>query len=223
MILEEFLASQNKIVVLDKSPDDVYCHLDLSVTNPQLSKEICSNSETLGAYIDDYINQRNATLAFGGYNEQRAIYQRSNIFNDNLSEERDLHIGIDLWAKADTKVFAAFNGKVHSMANNLGKGNYGPTIILQHTIENQNFYTLYGHLNLTCLQKLSVGQNIVQGQEIGSLGIEIINGDYPPHLHFQLIKNIADYSGDYPGVCQKSEANYFLANCPNPNLLLKLN
>ena len=49
-----------------------------------------------------------------------------------------------------------------------------------------------------------------------------MNGDYAPHLHFQIIKNIADYEGDYPGVSSKNDLDFYSANCPDPNLVLKL-
>jgi murein DD-endopeptidase MepM/ murein hydrolase activator NlpD len=61
-----------------------------------------------------------------------------------------------------------------------------------------------------------------KGQQIATLGDASVNGDYSPHLHFQIIKNIGDYFGDYPGVCSKTDLNFYLDNCPNPNLLLKI-
>jgi hypothetical protein len=40
---------------------------------------------------------------------------------------------------------AALDGRVHSFQNNDSLGNYGPTIILEHQVEDLTFYTLYGH------------------------------------------------------------------------------
>ena len=57
---------------------------------------------------------------------------------------------------------------------------------------------------------------------MATLGDATINGDYAPHLHFQIIKDIAENTGDYPGVCSKNKRNYYLDNCPDPNLLLKI-
>lgn len=222
-ILEEFLSTQKAIKVLHEPENGTYTHLDLSVANEDLSAEICSNSDTLGAFINKYLAERNANLAYGGYNEERAIYRRSEIFNDNQSDERNIHIGLDLWAPANTPVYAALEGTVHSFTYNEGKGNYGPTIILKHQIDNQEFYTLYGHLDLDCLKELKVGQAIEKEQKIGVLGDETVNGDYPAHLHFQIIEKIENNQGDYPGVCTKTEREFYLNNCPDPNLLLKIN
>lgn len=223
MSLHDFLIAHDKVVVLGETHDSKYSKLDLSVSNPELSVELCSSSDTLGQYINSFLERNNANMAFGGYNEERAIYRRSTIFNDNQSDERNIHIGLDLWAPANTAVFAAFDGEIHSFAFNQGKGNYGPTIILSHKIDTHQFYTLYGHLNEDSLNKLKVGAKVKQGEQIAVLGDESVNGDYPAHLHFQIISSIGDYVGDFPGVCTKSESEYYLSNCPDPNLLLKLN
>lgn len=222
MELQDFLKSYRKIVVLHEPLNSKYYKLDLSISNKDLTLETCGTSDKLGHYIDYVLQNNQATIAFGGYNEERAIYRRSTIFSDNESEERNIHIGLDLWAPAGTSVFAAFDGEVHSFNYNRGKGNYGPTIIISHEIENLKFYTLYGHLDVAALSNLTIGDKILQGQQIAVLGDESVNGDYPAHLHFQIIKNIANFSGDYPGVCKKSETEYYLSNCPDPNLLLKI-
>ena len=76
--------------------------------------------------------------------------------------------------------------------------------------------------SLVSFEKLKVGQGFKQGDKIATLGDANINGDYPPHLHFQIIKDIQGYKGDYPGVCSESDLGYYKGNCPNPDLLLKL-
>jgi uncharacterized protein YaeQ len=44
------------------------------------------------------------------YNEERNLYQRSTIFKDEDTEERNIHIGLDLWIKAGTPILAALEG-----------------------------------------------------------------------------------------------------------------
>ena len=84
------------------------------------------------------------------------------------------------------------------------------------------FYTLYGHLSLKSISHLKVGMAFKQGDLLGDLGKPDVNGDYPPHLHFQIIKDIQEFKGDYPGVCSKKHLDFYLKNCPDPNTLLKL-
>jgi murein DD-endopeptidase MepM/ murein hydrolase activator NlpD len=199
-----------------------YVPLDLSVTNHELMEMKPENASEFETFISNYLEKNNAEVAFGGYIEGRTLYKRSTIFKNDSIPERNIHIGLDLWTKADTAVLAPLSGKVHSFKNNIGLGDYGPTIILEHIIENEKFYTLYGHLSLESLENLSVGTFFNKGQKIATLGNSSVNGDYAPHVHFQIINDIEEYNGDYPGVCNTNDLNFYIENCPDPNLLLKI-
>lgn len=199
-----------------------YIPLNLNSDNKELEKIDITNAIAFENYIEQHLVNNNAKVAFGGYLETRNLYRRSAVFKNNVSEERNIHIGLDLWIKAGTTVLAALDGKVHSFQNNTALGDYGPTIILEHIIENITFYTLYGHLDLESLVGKVVGQIVKKGEIIAKLGSSPINGDYAPHLHFQIIKDIEGNIGDYPGVCSKKEFEFYSNNCPDPNLLLKI-
>jgi murein DD-endopeptidase MepM/ murein hydrolase activator NlpD len=77
-------------------------------------------------------------------------------------------------------------------------------------------------LSLDSLIGKKIGTKVKQGETIATLGSAPINGDYAPHLHFQIIFDIENKTGDYPGVCSKNDLTYYLQNCPDPNLLLKI-
>jgi len=53
-------------------------------------------------------------------------------------------------------------------------------------------------------------------------GMRFENGNWPPHLHFQIIIDIGNWQGDYPGVCKFSERERWLQNCPDPDIILQL-
>lgn len=217
------LKSIGNVKVIDASIDySEYVVIDLSHTNLEFEKFDLTNASIFHDFIEHYLQEKNAKVAFGGYIETRNLYKRSTVFKDSISDERNIHIGLDLWIKAGTAVLAALDGKVHSFKNNTSLGDYGPTIILEHDIEDIKFYTLYGHLSEECLSNLFVGKSFIKGEKIATLGNFPINGDYAPHLHFQIIKNIENYSGDYPGVCNIKDLDFYEENCPNPNLLLKI-
>jgi murein DD-endopeptidase MepM/ murein hydrolase activator NlpD len=212
------------LYVLDSNiQKSAYVALDLSVTNKALKTVDVSSSETLEMYINKHIEANNAQVAFGGYLETRGIYNRSDYFNDtNPETERNIHLGLDLWIAAETPIFTPLDSEVHSFQNNTNFGDYGPTIILKHTVDSFEFYTLYGHLSLTSISTIQVGEKFAKGAQIATLGDASVNGDYPPHLHFQIIKDMQDYQGDYPGVTSKKELDFYKENCPDPNLLLRL-
>ncbi|MGB3775249.1 MAG: peptidoglycan DD-metalloendopeptidase family protein, partial [Leeuwenhoekiella sp.] len=116
----------------------------------------------------------------------------------------------------------AYDGTVHSFKDNRNYGDYGPCVILKHDVKGFIFFTLYGHLSKETLEKLTIDQKVIAGEPIGHLGFPEENGDYPPHLHFQIILDLENYSGDYPGVSNTTNLSYFLNNCPDPNLLIKI-
>jgi murein DD-endopeptidase MepM/ murein hydrolase activator NlpD len=220
--LENFFSKLENIKVIENSiPYSKYTPIDLSVSNVDLSKIDMGNANDFETYVENILQKNNAKVAFGGYNEVRNLYKSSQLFNDDDNEERNIHIGMDLWIKAGTPILAALDGIVHSFDFNAGKGNYGPTIILKHSLENHLFYTLYGHLSMESIAEIEIGTLFTKGQQMATLGNSSVNGGYSPHLHFQIIKKIEDYFGDYPGVCSKKDVDYYLENCPDPNLLLK--
>lgn len=199
-----------------------YTPLNLAISNPSLATEQLNTAKDYEVFIQNHLNQNQAKIAYGGYLETRNLYQRSTVFNTTNTPERNIHIGLDLWINESAPIFAAIPGKIHSFKNNTALGDYGPTIILEHIIENHTFYTLYGHLSESSIENLQVGTSINQGEQIATLGLPPINGDYAPHLHFQIIIDMQNNIGDYPGVCALADVDFYKKNCPDPNLLLKI-
>lgn len=192
-----------------------FLKIDLSKKNPDLHTGTTDTVEGLSDYIFGRMKSAGAKCAFGGYGEKRDLYRRSPHFSIK-DTFRSVHLGIDFWMPTGTPVLAPIPGRVHSFKNNDHFGDYGPCILLEHFIDNQIIHSLYGHLSKTSLRKIKVGQIIGRGDQIGTLGTPDENRDWPPHLHFQLIKDLGEYRGDYPGVCRKKEKKYYLKNCPNP-------
>ncbi|MBW1295562.1 peptidoglycan DD-metalloendopeptidase family protein [Aquimarina litoralis] len=216
--------SQSFIPVVDtKFSKENYKFIDLSLNNALLKSIDVSSSNAFEAYINNYLHTHDALVAYGGYNEKRGIYNRSEHFNQQDPEtERNIHLGLDVWCDSGTAVLAPLAGKVHSFKNNKNFGDYGPTIILEHSIQDITFFTLYGHLSENSIKNLHEGKSFVKGDVIAELGTAEVNGDYAPHLHFQIIKDMQGNQGDYPGVSNKIHLDFYLENCPDPNLLLKI-
>ena len=220
-MLEKILKKSKFSPVIDGEPAD-YVWIDISEANEELAKFDITNASHFSEYINLFLKENNAKIGIGGYNEARNIYKRSETFNSSDLVERFIHLGVDLWTKAYTSVSAPLKGKVHSFGNNLGVGNYGPTIILEHNLKGEKFYTLYGHLTKDSIEDLIVGEAIDKGEMFAAIGNFPTNGDYPPHLHFQVIKDVKGMKGDFPGVTSNAQQVEDLANCPDPNLILKI-
>lgn len=204
-------------------------HFDFTEKNEALQKIDLADTDMFCKYINDLLRNAHAKFGIGGYNELRTLYSRSTLFNtdkdqNSVEEEpRRLHLGIDIWGNERTKIFAPMEGTIHSFAFNNNFGDYGATIILKHQLEGAIFYTLYGHLSLDDLQNIKDSDYIKIGQPFAHFGKPEENGHWPPHLHFQIIEDISNYKGDFPGVCKFSERKKYLLNCPDPDLILQMN
>lgn len=206
--------------ILGKSMTDYkLCKMDFTKNNVELFNVDLNNTEKFSKYVFEKINSNNCDFGIGGYAENRIIYRKSEHFNTE-EEPRTIHLGVDIWASAETPFYTPIDGKVNSFANNNNYGDYGPTIILEHVLESKTFYTLYGHLSLQSIDNLFVGKKFNAGTLLGFIGNFPDNGDWPPHLHFQIIDEIGNFLGDYPGVCKLSECEFYLKNCPDPDLAL---
>lgn len=220
--LSSLTASFTPVIDENLSTEE-YVEIDLSAENKALEKIDITSASAFEEYIQGHLQQNQAKVAYGGYMEKRALYRRSAYFSGSNSEEtREIHCGMDLWCDAGSKICAPLWGKVHSFKDNQNFGDYGPTIILEHHFQQQIFYTLYGHLSLDSLTNLQKEQTIKAGEVFARLGSAEVNGDYAPHLHFQIIKDLEGRIGDYPGVCTVKDQARFAENCPDPNLLLKI-
>lgn len=197
--------------------------LDFTEKNQALEKIDLQDIEEFSTYINDELKANHAKFGFGGYDELRVLYKRSSLFDEGDAEEpRLLHLGIDIWGDEGTEIFAPLDGVVYSYAFNNNYGDYGATIILSHHMDGLEFFTLYGHLSLADIQNLKEGQEVKRGQKFAHFGKPAENGQWPPHLHFQIINNLSGCHGDYPGVCKLSEREKYLANCPDPDIILQL-
>lgn len=194
--------------------------MDFSESNPDLNKVYSTNISEFNSYVFGQLETENAKYGVGGYLERRAVYRRSQMFATAASDFRNIHLGVDIWTAAHAPVFAPLEGIVHSFQDNDSFGNYGPTIILEHVLDGKTLYSLYGHLKRSDLRSLAIGKKIVKGEKFCHVGPYPENGDWPPHLHFQLMYNMLGNEGDFPGVCSQNEVDKYASICPDPNFIL---
>jgi peptidoglycan LD-endopeptidase LytH len=222
-VLLQSQSSFHPVVPFDAEKDKLLL-LNFTESNKELSEEILSDTNLFTNYIQRLLQTNNARYGIGGYGEHRTIYRVSKVFDGNEVDEepRRLHLGIDIWGRPYTAVMAPMDGIVHSFAFNNQFGDYGATIILSHRLEEVCFFTLYGHLSLNSIKNIREGDRVNKGDVFAEFGIAVENGQWPPHLHFQVIKEMGTQKGDYPGVCKFSEREKYMANCPNADLILQM-
>ncbi len=195
-----------------------------------------------------------ATIAIGRYDEPRLLYTTEAFASGEhpVEERRTIHLGLDFFVEAGAPVKAPLAGTVCCVANNAAPKDYGPLVILRHAVEGLHavegrhetagrheidagdaFFTLYGHLDEGVLEGLRVGQAVAAGEVIGRVGAPPRgegwgNGDWPPHLHLQVILDLLELDRespakpaiiDFPGVALPSQRAVWTALSPDPNLL----
>lgn len=109
-------------------------------------------------------------------------YAKDNLVYSETLEEWTTHLGWDIKADKTTVVKASATGKVKSIKND---PRYGLSIIIEHQ---DGYETLYS--NLLSTEFVTVGEEVKQGQSIGTVGnsaaFEIAD---TAHLHFEITKN----------------------------------
>jgi 4-aminobutyrate aminotransferase-like enzyme/Ser/Thr protein kinase RdoA (MazF antagonist) len=206
-----------------KSPIDLSNHNVMSINLSVGSLDLGNNSnfksiDVFERRIKRILEDENSTLGIGGYKEIRPFYTTDSYKTEgnNGPRWRTMHLGTDYWTNAGESVFAIADGEVYSIKNNDNYCDYGPTIIIKHRIDNGDaYYTLYGHLSISSLTMVAVGDEVKAGSKIAEIGNGDVNGKWPPHLHFQVMLDMLDNEGDFPGVCYVSEAKIWTSICPS--------
>jgi 4-aminobutyrate aminotransferase-like enzyme/Ser/Thr protein kinase RdoA (MazF antagonist)/murein DD-endopeptidase MepM/ murein hydrolase activator NlpD len=208
---------------LETSPQVV---LDFSVGSLELGPLSYSDDpQAVEALIASRLKAAGKAVAVGQYNEARTAYSGKSFevkVNDG-TEMRTVHLGIDLFLPPGSAVLAPLDGFIHSFKDNAADQDYGPTIILEHRIPGgPAFFTLYGHLSRASLDRLREGGRVHRGDKIAEIGRTSENGGWPPHLHFQIVADLLDRRGEFPGVALPSRRSLWLGISPDPNLILKV-
>lgn len=198
--------------------------LDLSVGSLLLGSDTLTGSvDHFSKVLFDHLAEHGVQVGIGRYDEARAIYTSPAfaLFASPTAERRTIHLGIDLFVEAGASVYAPLDGVVHAFHNNHARLDFGPIILLRHTTDDgAPFFTLYGHLNMESLEGVVVGQQVSAGDRIATVGGPPINGDWPPHLHFQIVADLLELECDFPGVAAPSRADVWRSLSPDPNVLL---
>jgi len=163
--------------------------------------------------------------SLGGYAEPRLIYtdKAFQCGPFKASDRRTVHLGVDVFAPADTELKAALPGVVIAIENRAKHLDYGGLVVLEHrSDEGDSFYSLYGHLDPESCSHLVIGQVIDTGHPIARLGSPDCNGGWSAHLHLQLALSIAGMGVDWPGVASADDKALWCSLCPNPAALLNL-
>jgi 4-aminobutyrate aminotransferase-like enzyme/Ser/Thr protein kinase RdoA (MazF antagonist) len=208
---------------------DVLEIFDLSVASTDLGlPDEIDTPEKLTKRLFASMAAKGARVGVGRYLEPRIIYANDDfvVGGENGPERRTMHMAHDYFLEAGEAVFVPIAGTIHSFQDNTAELDFGPCIILEHRVSHRGqpitFYTLYGHLTRTSLEGLQVGQSVAVNQKIAEIGPYPENGNWPPHLHFQVITDLLGQRGEFPGVARPSELPVRKSISLDPNLIAQI-
>lgn len=148
-----------------------------SNSNKQTTKKSVNKTETTKKR-----NTENPTFIKPVDGEISKEYAKDNLIYSETLKEWTTHLGIDIKAEKTSVVKSACDGKVKSIKTD---PRYGLSIIIEHQ---NGFETLYS--NLLTSEFVQVGEEVKQGQTIGTVGntatFEIAD---EAHLHFEISKD----------------------------------
>lgn len=196
--------------------------IDLSVSSKWINQvDDFNNLSLLESKIKEFQKEVPHKIIAGGYLEHRSIYTTDSYTKAGNSgiKRRNIHLGVDFWLPANTPVHTILKGVIVTSTYNSENKGYGGLIIIKHSFAELCFFTLYGHLSHYSTTLHKVGEIVEQNEKIGELGTNYENGNWVPHLHFQITLSLLNYINDFPGVTYLSELDVWKSICPNPNLL----
>lgn len=191
--------------------------IDFAEENEAHADHILNDEDAFVSYMYKKLQDDEIKYVIGGYDMQTPTYRK----RLGSAEKSTIHLGIDIWGRPRTRVMAPMNGIVHSLSIKDDSRN-GASLIMSHQVDGLTFFTLYGHISRNSLVNLEPGDFVARGDIFGEFGMPNENGNWPPHLHFQIIEDLEDLSGHYPGFCAYSERKKYLMNCPDPDLILNM-
>lgn len=162
-------------------------------------------------------------VGIGRYLEDRDVYTSDAYATEDPAERRTIHLGIDVFLPAGEPVLAPFDGAVAAIADRDRPKDFGPVMLLAHRASDGTpFLTLYGHLARASIANWQRGDRVTAGAELARLGDRHENGDWPPHLHFQIIVDDLGWGAGIWGVAPRSQLDLWRLISPDPNLILRI-
>ena len=200
--------------------EDKYLVFDLSVA----SKEFVDidwehNKPAIADHLVNRMKTANAVAGITRYDEPRLFFYQDKFksANEDFTDYRNVHLGMDLIMEVGTPVYAALDGVVHHIIQNDATKDLKNAVLLKHQPASDiEFYTIYGNIE----SDLSIGDSIKKGTQIGQL---VFIDNWSSHLHFQIALDLVGHDTNFPVTTIPTETikQFWTTISPNPNIILQ--
>ena len=181
-----------------KTPSKKYSPSESTSGTNSNNSNTNSSSGVVTGYLTSPLNQRATNAEFKqsiGSNSQ-TIYYLSGSY----------HGGTDLPVEIGTNVYAMDGGTVYKVQDSCGA--YGRHIILQHIVDQKEYFTIYAHLDSIETKYLTIGTPVNQGDKIAESGNTYHCGEtVGAHLHIGISYNSG---GAFPQT--EGDASFLVGN-----------
>ncbi|MGQ0737176.1 MAG: aminotransferase class III-fold pyridoxal phosphate-dependent enzyme [Acidobacteriota bacterium] len=181
--------------------------------------------DTCAARIDETLSRAGCSIGVGRYGEPRPIYTEPafGLGADPVAPRRTRHLGVDVFADIGTALHAPLEGEVAAARYLPDALDYGGMVMLRHTTpDGDAFHTLYGHLGRASVEALTIGRQIPAGAVFATIGDRSDNGNWPPHVHVQLLVSLRETDQVPNGVADPDDYQARSALSPCPAALIGL-
>ncbi len=191
--------------------------MPLTLYNEDLRNIDLTDQKALQTFIDTRF-RRGYSWGIAGYLEYRApMLQR---YPQMQAEGRYFHLGFDIAAAVGTPLYAPLDATVEETGYEEGAGNYGGFALLKHCIDDDVFYSFYGHLDRQKLPAKST--SVGRGTVFARMGDYDTNGQWFFHTHLQILTQRGLDNGFISkGYCSAEGLKTIELHCPSPFALLR--
>ncbi|MCY7292969.1 MAG: peptidase M23, partial [Ferruginibacter sp.] len=77
--LQKYQPTYHPVIKIDPEKDKIIS-FNFTATNTEITTELITDTQQFSAWVNNKLHTEKATFGIGGYNENRTLYSRSNLF-----------------------------------------------------------------------------------------------------------------------------------------------
>lgn len=186
-----------------------------------LSDEVIKNQSLFQDKINQVFEEKNVDIIVSEYLENRERMFSVLWFEQMVNEWRFYHLWLDLSVMCGSEIHAPIDWKVYDVWYEEWEWNYWWYIILEHDINSEKFFTIYGHLNPNEFE-IKKWIDIKSGMKMAKIWDFSDNWWYFHHTHLQVVTELWKENWFFSKwYCTKEQLLNIQKYVPDPRFLFR--